>query len=157
MKTSLLLLVLFISCNVNKEVKYDAAIKNPPDSVTSNSKAIINLIPGCYQMIIDKDSALMNLSVVDKKVSGSLQYKRFEKDSNAGNFEGLIENNKISGWYRFQSEGVISVRQVVFKISGGGISEGYGDIALRNDTAYFKYPQALNFEEIHFYKNIPCK
>lgn len=157
MKTSLFILIFFISCNVNKEVKSDAAIRNPPDSVTANSQAIIKLIPGCYQMIIDKDSAFMNLAVADKKVSGTLQYKRFAKDSNVGNFEGLIENNKISGWYKFHSEGMISVRQVVFKISGSGISEGYGDSGLRNDTAYFKYPQALNFEEDHFYKHVPCK
>jgi hypothetical protein len=68
----------------------------------------------------------------------------------------VLDADKISGWYTFNSEGALSTRQAIFKIKNGELVEGYGDITQRGDTAYFKYPSALSYEENHPFKRIVC-
>lgn len=155
---ALYLVILLASCNANKETGSSASEKINSDTIVASDSSLTGTItPGCYEMIIEKDSALMNISLNGNKVSGKLQYKRFEKDRNTGNFIGNIDSGKIIGWYTFQSEGMVSVRQVIFKVMQDKISEGYGDIELKGDTAYFKYPHTLNFEENHPFIKVNCK
>jgi len=137
-------------CNVNEE----------KSSGTGNAVSPVynkeNLSQGCYRMIVGRDSAIMNLNLDGDSVTGTLQYNRFEKDDNAGNFAGKVDSNKVIGWYKFQSEGVITVRQVIFKITGDKLAEGYGDVNAVGDTAYFSYPHTLNYEETHPFEKITC-
>lgn len=157
MKKILLYAVVILgACNANKEKATSAGDINTKTTTDHN---VDNTKPesGCYRMVIHKDSALMNLTVNGKNVSGKLEYRRFEKDSNTGNFSGTIDSNRINAWYSFQAEGTISVRQVIFKIDGDKLLEGYGDVGAKGDTAYFKYPHALNYENNHPYSKIACR
>ena len=141
--------VFFLSaCNSESNKKSEVLVE----------KAIpIKELSGCYEMVISKDSAFLNLNLKGNLVSGDLEYKRFEKDSNKGTFTGTYKDGIIDVWYNFQSEGVISVRQVVFKIEGENIFEGYGDVDQKEDTAYYKYPQTLKYEENHPFLKVECK
>lgn len=112
--------------------------------------------PGCYMMVIGKDSALLNLQLQHDSVWGSLVYNRFEKDDNLGTFTGKIMDNKIVAWYDYESEGKRSMRQVILKIGDKKFFEGYGEITGSADSAVFRFPQALRYEENHPYLNIPC-
>lgn len=153
-------MLIMASCNANKETGTSTTEEIKTDSIVNAGDSAPKgeaVSSGCYQMIIGKDSAMMNLLVNGNNVSGKLDYKRFEKDSNKGNFAGTIDNDKISAWYTFQSEGMVSVRQVVFKINGNTLSEGYGDIELKGDTAYFKFPNTLNYEANHPFTKVDCK
>jgi len=139
-----------------------SGIKSGPNDpnetkLDTSSKTLPVDLNGCYLMNIGKDTAKLHLEVEGIHVSGTLSYKRFEKDSNSGTIDGIIEGEKIKLWYRFASEGKISVREVYFKIVGGKLAEGYGDIGLRNDTAIFKYPSTLNYEEKHPYLKTACE
>jgi len=152
--TCLYAILIFVSCNPLKE----KGETNPADEKDLNATTVqTNLSTGCYKMNIEKDTALMNISVAGNAVTGTLFYKRFEKDSNTGNITGKYENGKITGWYNFLSEGKSSVRQVIFKVSETGITEGYGDIEMTGDTVYFKFPHALQYEEQHPFKKMDCK
>ena len=145
-------LLILLACN-NAEKK---STENKTE-VTVTKASISDLQPGCYQMIIDKDSALFNLDIKGDSVFGNLAYNRFEKDDNNGAFVGHADSNKVTGWYRFQSEGMVTVREVVFKIVDNGLAEAYGDVSAKGDTAIFKYPHTLTYEETHLYKKINCK
>lgn len=141
-----------------------SACKQKTESVTTPQQVPVkhsdstDRINGCYQMVISKDTAVFELIKNEKHVEGKLNYKRFEKDSNQGAFHGALNDSTIVGWYRFQSEGMISVRQVVFKIrADGNLSEGYGKMEMKSDTAYFTLPHNLNFEDQHPYIKINCK
>ncbi len=112
---------------------------------------------GCHKMVIEKDTAYMSLQESGDSLYGPLEYKRFEKDSNKGIVRLLKRNGRAEGWYYFQSEGMQSVRQIIFKMSGDSLSEGYGEIMMKGDTALFKYPQALQFEEKHSFVKVNCK
>ena len=111
---------------------------------------------GCYQLNINHDTAFMRLNVEGNKASGILVYKPFEKDKNEGTFIGNIVNDTLTAWYRFKSEGMISVRQIKMKVVKNGFAEGYGDMDMTHDTAYFKYPYTLRYEDDHTYWKINC-
>ncbi|MEJ7626343.1 MAG: hypothetical protein WKF35_05740 [Ferruginibacter sp.] len=146
-------ILLLVSCNSAKET----GETDTPVVKDLNATTVTTLSTGCYQMNIEKDTALMNISVDGNAVTGTLLYKRFEKDSNTGNISGKYENGKITGWYNFLSEGKSSVRQVIFKVSETGITEGYGDIEMTGDTVNFKFPHALQYEDQHPFKKMDCK
>ncbi len=135
----------------------DSSDENPEkviaaDTMISQSRPLT----GCYRMTIARDTADITLRHEGNRVQGTLVYNRFEKDDNNGTFEGIIENGIINGWYHYQSEGMISVKQVRLKIREETLEEGYGDLELKNDTAYFKYPTSITYEANHPYKKIAC-
>lgn len=151
MKPYLFLFIVAISaCNASKDNDSETTVQRPPIST------IASLTPGCYQMVVDKDSAIFKMDIQGDSVTGLLQYNRFEKDDNVGNFVGKADSNKVVGWYKFQSEGVVTVRQVIFKIVDNKLAEGYGDVAATADTAYFTYPHTLNYEENHPFVKTTC-
>ena len=112
---------------------------------------------GCYEMIISGDTAFMKLEENNDVLNGTLIYKRKDKDGNKGNVVLTKINNRAEGYYTFQSEGKTSVRQIIFKINGNAFAEGSGNIEMKNDTAVYKYPHALNFEEKHVFNHVICK
>lgn len=114
-------------------------------------------ISGCYRMIIEQDTASMQITQQGDSVSGNLSYYPYEKDRNVGGFRGTRKSNIIDVWYTFQSEGKTSTRQSSFKIIGNTLAEGYGDVTLESDTIIFKYPTAnLNYEDKHPFTKITC-
>lgn len=141
------------ACDSNVKTKSTSS-----DSVAGSNKIVPPIsLAGCYQMIIERDSAFLQLKDSAGLLTGLLVYHRYEKDSNSGIFTGVVtRKNQLEGWYHFMSEGMISVRQVIFKISDNALSEGYGDIELRNDTAYFKYQSNLRFEVNHPFSKQVC-
>ena len=143
-------MVIFSSCVETVKEKKEPAQEKVAIADTAS-------LSGCYQMLISGDTALMNLTQNGEKLSGSLVYKRKDKDSNKGNVLLTKTGQRAEGYYTFKSEGQTSVRQIIFKINGNSFAEGYGDIEMKNDTAVFKYPHALNFEEKHAFSIVNCK
>lgn len=144
MKCLLLISVVFLAaCNSKTETQSQKTADTLKNSVET-SAASIN---GCYISILKNDTATLNINENGSTVSGELIYKRFEKDNNKGTFKGEIKDSLIIGDYTFQSEGKSSVRQVVFKVSGTNLIEGYGDINMNGDTANFKNISRLNYQD----------
>lgn len=146
-------IIALSSCGAGDDVESQKEVNTLTDTAKVIATAELN---GCYTMYIGKDTARLKLDINSVFVKGSLSYKRYEKDSNEGTIEGTVQHDLIKTWYRFGSEGVISVREVYFKIIGDKLAEGYGDVDMRNDTAYFKFPTALRYEEKHLYTKTAC-
>ena len=144
-------LLLFLSCSESSNEKVET---KPVTAATTAAPASLN---GCYEMIISGDTAFMNIEQSSDMLNGTLKYKRKDKDSNNGKIVLTKTGNRAEGYYTFQSEGLKSVRQIVFKINNNSFAEGYGNIEMKNDTAVFKYPHALNFEEKHTFNKVTCK
>lgn len=139
--------VLMISCNGSE----DTGSGIVTDTVTTNENtatAETRSLSGCYSMIQGKDTATLNINVSDSNVSGKLRYKLFEKDQNDGIINGVLKDDRIVAKYTFQSEGMSSVREVVFSIKNDSLLEGYGETVVKNDTARF-----VNTTELAFMKN----
>lgn len=145
-----LLFLAMISCNSN-DGSTSAIIK---DSLTNDSPshALPKSLSGCYSMIQQKDTVTLRINVSDSNVSGRLQYKWHEKDHNDGVIKGTLRNNRIVANYTFQSEGMNSVREVIFAIREDSLFEGYGEIVVKSDTARFANPSELTFMKNPFIK-----
>ena len=154
-------IVTLFSCNQDEE-KNTTEVTDSTSSVKTNdspppSNPSARLEPGCYRMIISRDTAEMKISVEGNKVEGDLLYNPFEKDGSFGKFKGEIKDSVIYGGYRFESEGMVSYREVAYMIVPDGLVEGFGDIDMKNDSAWFKYPQTLKFERNHPFVKVACK
>lgn len=119
-------------------------------SVNDNAGVNTTNISGCYVSKMNKDSALLKLTISDTSVTGELSYHLYEKDSNSGTITGSIHDSVIVANYTFQSEGMTSVRQVIFKMNNDTLVEGFGNIRTKGDTAEF-----INVSELQFQKDRP--
>lgn len=156
--TSLLVAFMgFISCN--NESQSNAQSSAAVDTVVPAAvKAPVadTAIIGCYNWILNKDTATLQLQVKGENITGTLVYDFFEKDRNDGTVQAELNNNILTGWYLFRSEGIMSVRQVAWKVSKNALLPGTGEMIQRNDTLLFKRIDNLEFDSIHAFVKIPC-
>src|SRR5688572_4082270 len=114
-------------------------------------------LDGCYQMILKKDTATLVLEVRDSTVTGNLNYHWNEKDWNEGSLKGVLRNDAIHADYTFQSEGMTSVREVVFRIEENGyLVEGFGDLLQKDGKVVFADRDALQYQQNHPFIPVPC-
>lgn len=154
----LLFLLIAISCNSQND-KENSSGENNTDSNTINESndTMAPNISGCYAYHVMQDSALLKLNISGTNVTGTLSYHLYEKDNNSGSISGTLQDSLIVADYTFQSEGMNSVRQVVFKMNNDTLTEGYGDIAMKGDTALFKDISLLKFQNDRPFLKITCK
>lgn len=132
-------------------------VNNTDSTLKENRIATVDtLFSGCYTMISSRDTASLQLQKKEGLVTGSLSYNLFEKDYNDGTFEGEVVNDQLSGWYLFRSEGMMSVRQVTWKINNDKLWPATGEILVRNDTAFFKDPGNLRFDSTRAFVKVRC-
>ena len=108
-------------------------------------------------MINQKDTAHMQFSVKDSGVNGTLSYRLYEKDENTGRITGVIRDGLIVADYVFQSEGMTSIREMVFKIMPGKLVQGYGEMEERNNKQVFKNKEALRFDSSIVFLKTQCR
>lgn len=150
---------LFASCQTGamKDKKVEAEdVKAQKDSMAVAAAQQGEDFSGCYQMVITKDTADMKLMVANDLITGSLKYNRLEKDDNEGTVKLYWQSPYLIGWYSFQSEGKLSVREIKFLVNGNTLAEAYGDVASFTDTFRYKYPDNLNYETTNPFKKITC-
>lgn len=150
---------LLTSCQTgamkDKEVE-KADEKAQKDSLTLAAAQSNKDMSGCYQLIISKDTADLKLMEANDLITGTLKYNRFEKDDNEGTVKLSWKSPYLQGWYSFQSEGKLSVREIKFLVKDNTLSEAYGDVAAFTDTFRYKYPDNLNYETTHPFEKITC-
>lgn len=144
---------IIAACNNATEentTKTDSVVET---SVTENSIKV----PGkmCFQSILQRDTISIELFIKDSTVAGNLVYNMFEKDDNKGTFSGTISGDIIKADYKFLSEGITSVREVMFSLKDNTLTEGYGDMEEKGNKSVFKDPSKVQFTQV--YNSIDCK
>jgi hypothetical protein len=124
------------------------------DTIQRGAKPIV--LAGCYQMILKKDTATLQLQLKDSTVTGHLRYKGYEKDDNTGTIKGVLRKELILADYTFQSEGVTSVREVIFKIKGDTLVQAYGDLAEVDNKMVFTNKNNLQFGPEQSFLKVTC-
>ncbi|MET0464485.1 MAG: hypothetical protein ABW007_15070 [Chitinophagaceae bacterium] len=124
-----------------------------PSNVSSGYDTTLT---GCYSSVSNRDTSALQIETKGAVIAGPLTYSIFEKDRNVGEFQGEVRGDILSGWYLFKSEGVMSVRQVAWKISGTTLWPANGDVVQRGDTALFKDESKLRFDSVNVFKKVPC-
>lgn len=114
--------ILMLACNgPKKDSPIDVAFS--PDE-----EHVKEINTECFQYFGEKDTVLLTTYIDGTNITGTLDYSIFEKDKNSGTIEGEIRDDMIIAEYTFQSEGVTSKRQVVFKNTDEGWKEGFGEM-----------------------------
>jgi hypothetical protein len=152
------LLCILAACN-NPGDKIGDAGSNTTDTLSNTSGSTSSYdttLTGCYSSISKRDTAALQIETKGAVIAGPLTYSIFEKDRNVGEFQGEVRGNILTGWYLFKSEGMMSVRQVAWKISGTSLWPAIGDIVQRGDTALFKDESNLRFDSTNAFRKVPC-
>lgn len=141
--------------NADTSVKAEEPVHRDT-TITVQSTAADTTISGCYMMTVKRDTANFQIAVKGKNVMGPLSINNYEKDRNSGTFEGELNGDILMGWYLFKSEGMMSVRQVAWKVSGNSLWPATGEVRERNDSAMFVNPDKLQFDSTRALKKVRC-
>lgn len=154
----ILLAFLFtIGCDSTEtSVKTGNTEKNDTTHNDSNIVAAPAVLTGCYSWAVKRDIAKMKIYIDGNRVSGNLSYDWYEKDRNSGSLSGIVKDDLIVADYTFQSEGMISVREVVFKIKDKSLVEGFGEYDTSTDTMRFKNTGQLKFQDDRVFNKVEC-
>ncbi|RTY74558.1 hypothetical protein [Flavobacterium sp. LS1R10] len=156
MKKGIVLGVIFfsflISCHKSKQLEEAAS---PNVSIEKDVKE--SILEECYTGVIKNDSISVILKIENEQyVSGKLRYNFYEKDKNNGTLVGEIKGDTLYAAYTFMSEGLVTVRQVVFLKKGNTYVEGYGDVVDNKGKVTFKDRKQLKFNVSVVLSKVNC-
>ncbi len=126
------------------------------DAVTAFSTGKPFVLAGCYEMIFKKDTANLLLEVNDTLVSGSLTYHLASRDKNTGTLKGSLRDSLIIADYTFQSEGISSVREVIFKVKDSTLVQAFGAIEEKQNKFVFQDRASLQYMDQSPFVKVTC-
>ena len=141
-----------VSCNNNSKTATSTENKDSTGAIVPDTTQTTQ----CYAGVRGKDSVFLRLNRNSNTVSGDLEYKHFEKDQNKGTIEGVMKGDTLLADYTFMSEGVTSIREVIFLKKGNRLVEGFGDVEEKNGKMGFKNTGTVKFNEGMSLKEIDC-
>ena len=126
--------VLLAACHGGKEQSSETSVEGGPQ-------------PGCYAFHEGGSSIELQLEVNGNAASGNLLYSLEEKDKNTGTIQGTVKGNLLVAYYSFTSEGMTSVREVIFQWVDNSLVEGIGEHIERNDTSFYTDKKKVTFTD----------
>lgn len=155
-------LALFVACNTNTTAENnntdnDSTIGIHAGATDTISRSSIALQDGCFEMIMKRDTATLSLRVQDTLIQGELNYRWAEKDHNKGTINGTVQDSFLIADYTFESEGLTSVRKVVFKLKGDTLLQGYGELSEQNGKTVFTQIERLQFDTAFPFVRVNCQ
>lgn len=144
------LLLMFAACN-NPETTSETTTTT---ETTTDVKAEENATPApsasgetCYGSKTGNSTVEMALTVNDGSVAGTLNYLPEAKDKNTGTIRGKMRGDTLLADYTFMSEGVESVREVIFLKTADGYKEGYGPVKDQKGKMVFEDLKKIDFSQ----------
>ena len=150
---TIMILTLFISC------KKEATLPPPQIEPSAPKEAELAEPAGdqCYASRLNGNIVALSFNVNShQEVNGKLSYNLTGKDKNEGTLIGNMKGDTLIADYTFMSEGVSSVREVVFLQKDGTLIEGYGDVVDANDKVSFKDKTKLKFDAKNTLTKVDC-
>jgi WD40 repeat protein len=138
-----IILVVFISCKKETTLPPPQIEPNPP----KEAEIVEPAGDQCYTSRLNGNIVALSFNVNShQEVNGKLSYNITGKDKNEGTIIGNMKGDTLIADYTFMSEGVSSVREVVFLQKDGTLIEGYGDVVDANNKVTFKDKKKLKFD-----------
>ena len=139
----IVILSVFISCKKETTLPPPQIEPNPPKEAEIAEPAGDQ----CYTSRLNGNIVAISFNVNShQEVNGKLSYNITGKDKNEGTIIGNMKGDTLIADYTFMSEGVSSVREVVFLQKDGTLIEGYGDVVDANNKVSFKDKKKLKFD-----------
>lgn len=138
--------ILFVCCNNPSEA--------PKTPVTTA------VVDDSHCFLYNDSSNIISLRVNYRNDSlfGALAYdiEGNEKEDKSGTVKGVWKGDLLVADYTFMSEGVWSVRQVIFKKSGTSLIGAVGEMEDKDGKMVFKNMDALNFNHSIVLHEVDC-
>lgn len=139
----IVILSVFISCKKETTLPPPQIEPNPP----KEAEIVEPAGDQCYTSRLNGNIVAISFNVNShQEVNGKLSYNITGKDKNEGTIIGNMKGDTLIADYTFMSEGVSSVREVVFLQKDGTLIEGYGDVVDANNKVTFKDKKKLKFD-----------
>ncbi len=148
-----LAVILCAACNSNEGDQKQTGNGTDKRAKAPEPVASVN----CYSGVSNRDTVLLNVTTIDKAVSGNLVYDFFEKDKSTGTFTGEMHGDTLLAEYVFSAEGVSSARQVVFLKRGNEYVEGYAEMKQEDNRLTFKDINTVDFSRGIVLKQVTCR
>lgn len=127
MKTALKIIAITVGILIICGIVYQVSTRK--NRASQDQNVVLNDVRGCYVATLGKDVYTLTIgSQTGKSFGGTLSFKNYEKDSSSGDYVGTYNDGILLGDYSFNSEGMTSLMQVIFKKSGNDFVRGYGDV-----------------------------
>jgi len=139
----IVIISVFISCKKETTLPPPQIEPNPP----KEAELVEPAGDQCYTSRLNGNIVAISFNVNShQEVNGKLSYNITGKDKNEGTIVGNMKGDTLIADYTFMSEGVSSVREVVFLQKDGTLIEGYGDVVDANNKVTFKDKKKLKFD-----------
>ncbi len=149
------LLLIFMGACTNPKTSTDETSKvNSVDSSANTAPAAS--LENCYRSKTGNSIVEMTLTEKDGLVQGTLNYLPEAKDKNTGAIIGRMTGDTLLADYTFMSEGVESLRQVIFLKTAQGYKEGYGPVKDQNGKMVFEDPATVDFSQSTELLKVEC-
>ena len=150
---TIMIITIFISCKKETTLPPPQIEPNPPKEAEITEPAGDQ----CYASRLNGNIVALSFNVNShQEVNGKLSYNLTGKDKNEGTLVGNMKGDTLVADYTFMSEGVSSVREVVFLQKDGTLIEGYGDVVDANNKVSFKDKKKLKFETKNALTKVDC-
>ncbi len=148
------------ACN-NEPAPTDPKVEQDSTTIPRDSAEVAQPRPPrsggeCFAKMSANDTVILRYSTKDTIVEGTLMYNYNEKDKNEGTLVGVVHGDTLIADYHFISEGINSVRQVIFLKRNNSIIEGFGDVVDDHGRMVFENTAKLTFDETMLLKPIDC-
>jgi hypothetical protein len=151
-------LIALLSCE--KKISEKISTQNSvQDSVvvSENAEPIeSSTLQSCYLGISGKDSIMISLDDNLGTITGKMRYNNFEKDSSFGDIIGIKNGDTLKLNYTFQSEGLVSEREIYFLKKKDQLLEGIGDHKSDGNKDLYANPSKLKYGTSTL-KQVDCK
>ena len=138
-------------------VSVSSCTDNQPQELAGNKASTKNNVLNCYRYTHNNDTVTLKTVLANSVVTGTLIYDFFQKDKSWGTIQGQMKDRLLIADYTFMSEGIQSVRQIVFKLDGNTFIEGYGETENTDQKTTFKNIDSLDFNHSIVLSKIACE
>ncbi len=161
---SLLFVPLFFACNNSTQTVADNSDsphlenkRHQNDLASGQDQNVIGLdFSGCYRQAVKRDTILLQIHQSGSTISGTMQFDNYEKDSSHGTVKGQVHGDTLTLWYDFNSEGMHSVMEIIYKKTDDGLVRAVGAILSKGDTTMYKDRGNLQFDPRQALTKIKC-
>ncbi len=101
----------------------------------------------CYLYTTGRDSIKLSMVTNANNVNGELSFNFYQKDKSNGTLSGLFIGDTLFADYTFRSEGMKSVREMVFLRQQDKLTVASGDMEERDGKQVFKEDGNVTFED----------
>lgn len=142
-----LIFLPFLSCSTQRDKRMASGADTAYQNISAADTARSTINSECYKRIKGKDTVEISYVVDNNIVKGQLVYNYFEKDKNSGAISGTFHGDTLLADYAFMSEGIRSVRQVIFLKKINTLTEGYADMEEKDKRMQFKNLSDIKFPD----------